>query len=61
MASFKKNDLTVVSDALEIAEDATGNFFKFSLGQWKRHRYDVKTRSSLKTEEMNSSALAGFV
>jgi len=58
MASFKKNDLTVVSDALEIAEDATGNFYKFSLEQWKRHRYDVKTRSSLKTEGMSPSALA---
>ncbi|OQY47125.1 MAG: hypothetical protein B6240_06285 [Desulfobacteraceae bacterium 4572_87] len=58
MASFKKNDLAVVSDALEIAEDATGNFYKFSLGQWKRHRYDVKTRSSLKMEGMNTSALA---
>ena len=58
MASFKKNDLMVVSDALEIAEDATGNFYKFSLGQWKRHRYDVKTRSSFKPEEMSFSALA---
>ena len=58
MAFFKKNDLTVASDALEIAEDATGDFYKFSLGQWKRHRYDVKTRSSLETEEMSSSALA---
>ena len=58
MASFKKNDLKVVSDALEIAEDATGNFYKFSLGQWKRHRYDVKTRSFFKPGEMNSSALA---
>jgi hypothetical protein len=58
MASFKKNDLTVVSDALEIAEDATGNFYKFSLGQWKRHRYDVKTRSSLETEGMSTAALA---
>ena len=58
MASFKKNDLKVVSDALEIAEDATGNFYKFSLGQWKRHRYDVKTGSSFNPEEMNFSALA---
>ena len=58
MASFKKNDLAVVSDALEIAEDATGNFYKFSLGQWKRHRYDVRTRSSLEMEGMNTSALA---
>lgn len=58
MASFKKNDLSVVSDALEIAEDATGNFYKFSLGQWKRHRYDVKTRSSFETGRMSTSALA---
>ena len=58
MASFKENDLTIVSDALEIAEDATGDFYKFSLGQWKRHRYDVKTRFSLKSEGLNASALA---
>ena len=58
MASFKKNDLAVVSDALEIAEDATGNFYKFSMEQWKRHRYDVKTRSSIETEGMSTSALA---
>ncbi len=58
MASFKENDLTVVSDALEIAEDATGNFYKFSLGQWKRHCFDVKTRVSLRLEGMSSSALA---
>jgi hypothetical protein len=58
MASFKKNDLTVISDALEIAEDATGNFYKFSLGQWKRHQYDVKTRFSLDTEALSASALA---
>ncbi len=58
MASFEKNDIKVVSDALEIAEDATGNFYKFSLGQWGRHRYDVKTRSSFKGAEVNFPALA---
>jgi hypothetical protein len=58
MASFKKNDIEVVSDALEIAEDATGNFYKFSLGQWKKHHYDVKTRSSVGTPVVDSSALA---
>ncbi len=61
MASFKKNDLTVISDALEIAEDATGNFYKFSLGQWQRHHYDVKTRFSLDTEAISASALAVLV
>ncbi len=58
MVSFKKNDLTVVGDALEIAEDATGNFYKFSFAQWKRHRFDVRTRFSLDPAVMSVSALA---
>ncbi len=41
--SFQNHELITVSEALDIAEDATGDFFKFSLGQWKRHRYDVRT------------------
>jgi hypothetical protein len=52
LRSFSHNDIVLVGDALEIAEDATGNFFKFSLGQWKRHRYDVRTLSSLRREEI---------
>ena len=47
-----------VSDALDIAEDATGNFFKFSLGQWKRHRYEVKTRPLLNGDEISKHAFA---
>ena len=56
--SFKKDDIQTVGEALEIAEDATGNFYKFSLGQWKRHRYDVKTLSSLKAHEITQQAFA---
>jgi hypothetical protein len=41
--SFDSKDMLIVSDALEIAEETIGDFFKFSLGQWKRHCYDVKT------------------
>jgi len=44
-------NLSAFSEALEIAEDKTGNFYKFSFGQWKRHRYDVKTFSSLNKKE----------
>ena len=60
LRSFNHNDLILVSDALDIAEDATGNFFKFSLGQWKRHRYDVKTLSSLKKEEIKYNVFASL-
>ena len=55
---FKYNDLTLVSDALDIAEDATGNLFKFSLGQWKRHRYDVRTLSTLTKDEIRPHVFA---
>lgn len=58
LRSFEHNDLTLVSDALDIAEDATGNFFKFSLGQWKRHHYDVRTLSALTRDEIRPNAFA---
>lgn len=58
LRSFSHNDLHLVSDALDIAEDATGNFFKFSLGQWKRHRYDVRTLSSLTRDEIRPQVFA---
>jgi hypothetical protein len=56
--SFEDNTLTTVSDALQIAEDKTGDFYKFSFNQWKRHRYDVKTQSSLTDSEITSYAFA---
>ena len=58
LRSFKDNNLLTVSEALDIAEDKTGNFFKFSLMQWKRHRYDIKTLSSLKSDEISDHAFA---
>ena len=55
---FKDQDLTTVSEALDIAEDVTGDFYKFSALQWKRHRYDVKTLKSLKAGEISKTAFA---
>ena len=55
---FNSNDLSTVSAALEIAEENTGDFYKFSCDQWKRHHYDVKTLSSLNDEEITSDAFA---
>ncbi len=55
---FECEDLKRVSDALDIAEDAIGNYYKFSLGQWKRHRYDIKTLSTLTGDEISTHAFA---
>jgi len=55
---FKEQNLDLVSEALDIAEDRTGNYYKFSLGQWKRHRYDIKTQKSLRDNEITKFAFA---
>jgi len=52
IAPFKKQEMLTVGEALDIAEDRTGDYFKFSSGQWKRHRYDVKTLSQLANDEV---------
>jgi hypothetical protein len=55
---FNKNQLSVVGDALDIAEDMTSNYFKLSLLHWKRNRFDIKTLSSLFSEEMKDNVFA---
>jgi hypothetical protein len=56
--TFNQAELRVVCDALDIAEDKTGEHYKFSLNQWKRHRYDVKTLPELEGAEISSEAFA---
>lgn len=56
--SFRAQELTAVGEALAIAEERTGDFYKFSLGQWKRHRYDVRTQRNLRHGEIIHRAFA---
>jgi hypothetical protein len=56
--AFEDNNIESVSEALDIAEDRTGDFYKFSLCQWKRHHYDVKTLMSLAEDEISLFAFA---
>lgn len=58
MWRFEQGNLRTVSEALDIAEDATVNYYKFSTDQWKRHRYDVKTLSFLKDDEIRQDVFA---
>lgn len=58
LLSFTEKDFRTVSDALEIAEDVTANFFKFSTAQWKRHSFEVKTLERLEPEEPAKEVLA---
>lgn len=56
---FKKKDFKIISEALEIAEDVTANFYKFSTSEWKRRlKYDVKTLIALKKHQISNKAFA---
>jgi len=56
--AFGHEKLRIVSDALDVAEDVTGNFYKLSSDQWRRHPYDVKTLASLRRDEIFPHAFA---
>jgi hypothetical protein len=52
MPCFRAEDLETVGEALDIAEDRTSGHYKYSLAQWKRHPYGVKTLASLQGHEI---------
>jgi hypothetical protein len=55
---FEDKNIEVLNEALTIAEDRTGDYYKFSFEQWKRHHYDVKTLVSLERDEITPYAFA---
>jgi hypothetical protein len=58
LQSFQGEYISTLSEALGIAEERTGDYYKFSMGQWKRHRYDVKSLPRLGIDEIRPHAFA---
>ena len=56
--AFKDDNIDTISEALLIAEEKIGDYYKFSSEQWRRHQYDVKTLASLEEDEITSFAFA---
>lgn len=55
---FNPAQIQVVSQAVEIAEDVTANYFKISTAQWKHVRYDIRTLAELRPDEITDYAFA---
>ena len=55
---FSPTQIQVVSQAVEISEDVTANYFKISTAEWKHVRYDIRTLAELAAEEITDSAFA---
>ena len=58
MRTFDPNEMAVVSQAVEIAEDVTANYFKISTSDWRHVRYDIGTLATLSAEEITDGAFA---
>ena len=58
MGIFNPEQIQLVSQAVEIAEDVTANYFKISTAQWKHVRYDIQTLADLREDEITASAFA---
>ena len=58
LTAFNEEQLVAVHQAVEIAEEVTADYFRISLSEWKRMRYDIKTLQNLAQEEITYKAFA---
>jgi len=55
---FTNKQLGIISEALDIAEDITSNYYHLSFSEWKRHPFDVKTLAQLFSDDISHNAFA---
>lgn len=58
---FKDTQLTVVNNAVAMAEELVSNYYKMSASQWLRPKYDVKTLADLAADEIVSGPFAQII
>ena len=52
LQTFNTNQIKIVNDSVEIAEELVSNHYKMSASQWLHRRYDVKTLVGLNPDEI---------
>lgn len=50
--AFNEEQINVVNQAVSMAEELVSNYYKMSLNEWLRPKYDVKTISELGPDEI---------
>ena len=55
---FHQDEICVLHEAMDIAEEVISDFYKISTSQWKRYRYDIRTLKDLHENEITDSAFA---
>ena len=59
--TFDSPQLSIVDEAVQMAEELTSNHFKISFRQWRRSHYDIKTLIDLQESEIEDNAFAQIV
>lgn len=52
LEKFSHNHISVVDNAVSMAEELVNNFYKMSQREWLTNRYDVKTLKDLNSDEI---------
>jgi len=52
LQTFNTDQIKIVNDSVEIAEELVSNHYKMSASQWLHRRYDVKTLVDLSPDEL---------
>ncbi len=55
---FGPDEIAVLKQAIEIAEELVSDHFKISTSEWKRYRYDIQTLAHLSEAEITDIAFA---
>lgn len=55
---FSRDEIVLLSEAIEISEELISDFFKISTSQWKHYRYDIQSLKDLCEEEITDGAFA---
>lgn len=61
LPTFKPDELTIVNNAVAMAEELVSNHYKMSATQWLRPKYDVKTLADLDQDEIVYGPFAQIV
>ena len=61
LKSFNLDQITIVTNAVAIAEDLVSNHYKMSANEWLRPKYDVKTLVDLTSEEIVDGPFAQII
>lgn len=59
--TFKSEELTIVNNAVAMAEELVSNHYKMSANQWLRPKYDVKTLADLAEDEIVTGPFAQII